>query len=147
MCHGVLTRLLWHGLRPALPLFSRNQGLPSASGLILELPVAQAILNSPVNMSCCIAMLAILALLADVASAQSSTARISSTASVDVQTTITGLVSASLSGIAASVVSADPCRTTLAVQCTDEDICSNALGLQVCHCVQSFKNDEISQLT
>ncbi|EME83031.1 uncharacterized protein MYCFIDRAFT_215171 [Pseudocercospora fijiensis CIRAD86] len=68
----------------------------------------------------------------------SSTARSSSTfrsgratttaPSVSAQTTITGIVGSYSSGFAASIVAADPCETTLAMQCTDMDeyYCSQA---------------------
>ncbi|KAM3413678.1 hypothetical protein BST61_g10371 [Cercospora zeina] len=74
--------------------------------------------------------LAILTLLAHPALSQTATYQTSSAASVQVQTTITGLASVSLEGLAASVVSADSCNTTLAMQCTDQNICG-ATGLQI----------------
>ncbi|CAK1366680.1 unnamed protein product [Cercospora beticola] len=80
-----------------------------------------------------IVMLSVLAALAQLASSQTATYQTGSTASLQVQTTITGLASTSLKGVAASVVSVDDvaCRTTLAMQCTDDNICANALGLQM----------------
>ncbi|KXT05266.1 hypothetical protein AC578_8351 [Pseudocercospora eumusae] len=51
---------------------------------------------------------------------RSGTSRATTTApSVSAQTTITGIIGTYTSGIVASVVAANPCDTTLAIQCTD----------------------------
>lgn len=91
-------------------------------------------------MAASMVVLALLTALACPVSSQSETGHFSSTATVQVQTIITGLASASLRGVAASVVSADPCRTTLAMHCTDENICAAARGLQVGDCVEASED-------